>query len=232
MDFFGFEKLSLVDFDGVVSATVFTGGCNFRCGFCHNSPLVLDYKQLNVVSEKEVIDYLKKRSGILEGLCISGGEPTLNKDLPNFCEKVKALGYKIKLDTNGTDLDAIKSLISNGLIDYVAMDIKNDFDHYGEIIGIKEFNPKTVIASKDFLLENSFPYEFRTTLIKEFHTEENVKKIAKEIKGANKYFLQKFKDSGACIQSHLSPVDENTVLKFVDILKEYIPYTYLRGYGI
>ncbi len=232
MEIFGMEKLSLVDYDGYVSATIFTGSCNFKCGFCHNSPLVLDYKNLQTLPEDEVLSYLKKRKGILEGLCITGGEPTLSRDLPEFCEKVKEIGYKVKLDTNGTNLPMVRKLIENGLIDYIAMDIKNDFDNYGDIIGIKNYNTEKVKSSVDFLLSNTFPYEFRTTLIKEFHKEENIINIAKEIKGANKYFLQKFKDGGSCIQSHLSAVENETALKFKDILKESIPNVALRGYDI
>lgn len=230
MEIFGLEKLSLVDFDGVVSATVFTGSCNFRCGFCHNSPLVLEYKNLQTIKEEEVLSYLEKRKGILEGVCITGGEPTLCADLPLFIEKVKNLGFKVKLDTNGTNLKMIKSLVENGLVDYFAMDIKNDFASYGEIIGIPNYNPTSVIETANFFLSGKPIYEFRTTLIKQFHKIDNIKNIAKEIKGANKYFLQKFKDSGACIQSHLSPLEDKMALTFRDILIETIPNTYLRGY--
>ena len=232
MEIYGLEKLSLVDFDGYVSATIFTGSCNFRCPFCHNSPLVLDYKNLPVISEEEILDYLKKRFGLLEGLCITGGEPTLCSDLPLFIEKVKKIGYKVKLDTNGTNPDMLKLLVDSSLIDYVAMDIKNDRESYAKIIGFDSYDTKKIEKSVDFLLNGLFPYEFRTTLIKEFHSIENIKKIGNWIKGANKYFLQKFKDSGSCIQSHLSPVDDKTVLEFVDILSKNIDCVRLRGYDL
>ena len=232
MRIYGMEKLSLVDYDGKVATTLFTGSCNFRCGFCHNSPLVLDFKNLPTISEEEIFSYLKKRVGIIEGVCISGGEPTLEKDLANFIEKIKSLGYSVKLDTNGTNPEIVKALINNGLIDYLAMDIKNDRENYAKIIGFDNYDTKKVEETVDFLLNGTFPYEFRTTLIKEFHTQENIAKIGEWIKGANKYFLQKFKDSESCIQSHLSAVDEKTVLEFLDILKKDIPNTYLRGYGI
>ncbi len=232
MEILGLEKLSLVDFDGYVSATVFTGACNFRCGFCHNGSLVLDYQNIPVIPTEEVLSYLKKRSGIIEGLCISGGEPTLQKDLPDFIEKVKSIGLKVKVDTNGTNPEMIKLLVDNGLVDYFAMDIKNDLASYGEIIGIENFDTKNIEKSVEYFLSGRIPYEFRTTLIKEYHTAENIINIGKWIKGANKYFLQKFKDCEGCIQSHLSAVEDKIALEFMELLKEYIPFVRLRGYDI
>ncbi len=232
MRIYGMEKLSLVDYDGKVATTLFTGSCNFRCGFCHNSPLVLDFKNLPTISEEEIFSYLKKRVGIIEGVCISGGEPTLEKDLANFIEKIKSLGYSVKLDTNGTNPEIVKALINNGLIDYLAMDIKNDRENYAKIIGFDNYDTKKVEETVDFLLNGTFPYEFRTTLIREFHTQENIAKIGEWIKGANKYFLQKFKDSESCIQPHLSTVEDSLVIKFRDILLKYIPNTFLRGYDL
>ncbi len=230
MRFFGLEKLSLVDYDGKVSATIFTGGCNFKCGFCHNSPLVLGVDKLGTIPEEEILAYLEKRKGLLEGLCISGGEPTLNKDLPLFIEKVKKIGYSVKLDTNGTNPEMVKFLHANGLCDYFAMDIKNDKENYAKIIGFDDYDTKKIEETVDFFLNKKVDYEFRTTLIKEFHDMENIVNIGKWLKGANKYFLQKFKDSESCIQSHLSAVEDKIALNFVEILKEYIPSTHLRGY--
>ena len=232
MEIFGMEKLSLVDYDGYVSATVFTGSCNFKCGFCHNSPLVLDYNNLQALPEDEVLSYLKKRKGILEGLCITGGEPTLSRDLPEFCAKVKEIGYKVKLDTNGTNLSMMKTLIENGLIDYGAMDIKNDFDNYSDIIGIKNYNTEKVKSSVDYLLSNTFPYEFRTTLIKEYHSADNVEKIGQQIKGARAYIMQKFKSGENCISTGLSPIDEKTAIEFRGIVKKYVQNVKLRGYDL
>lgn len=232
MQILGLEKMSLVDYDGLVAATVFTGGCNFLCPFCHNSPLVLDFKQLPTIPEEEVLSYLTKRKGIVDGVCVSGGEPTLQKDLPLFIEKIKALGYKVKLDTNGTNPDLIKTLNENGLVDYFAMDIKNDKASYAKIIGFDKYDTKKVEKSVEYFLSGNADYEFRTTLINEYHKENNIAAIGEWIKGANKYFLQKFKDSGSCIKSHLSAVDEKSVLSFLDILKKNIPNTYLRGYDL
>ncbi len=230
MDFFGLEKLSLVDYDGKVSATVFTGGCNFKCDFCHNSPLVFDINTLNTISQEEVLAYLEKRKGLLEGLCISGGEPTLNKDLPYFCEKVKKLGYSVKLDTNGTNPNMVKLLSKNGLCDYFAMDIKNDKENYAQIIGFNYYDTSQIEKTVDFFLTSDVDYEFRTTIVKEFHNEINIENIGIWLKGAKNYFLQKFKDSESCIKSHLSPVEYKIALIYLDMLKKYIPNTHLRGY--
>lgn len=230
MKFFGLEKLSLVDYDGKVSATVFTGGCNFRCGFCHNSPLVTQVESLQEMSEEYVLDYLSSRKNIIEGLCITGGEPTLQKDLPSFCEKVKALGVSIKLDTNGTCPALIIQLTQNGLIDYLAMDIKNSLNEYAKIIGFDKYDTKNVEESVDYLINGTLPFEFRTTLVKEFHTHSSIKEIGEWIKGTDKYFLQKFKDGEGCIVQGYSPIDKNTANEFIDILTPYVKTPRLRGY--
>ncbi len=230
MEIFGLEKLSLVDYDGYIASTVFTGSCNFKCGFCHNSPLVIDFKNLPVIPEEEIFAYLKKRAGIIEGVCVSGGEPTLQKDLPFFIEKIKALGYKVKLDTNGTNPEIVKTLNENGLVDYFAMDIKNDREHYASIIGFKEYDTKKVEKSVEYFLSGKADYEFRTTLIKEYHKEENIRLIAEWIKGAKKYFLQKFKASESCITLGLNEVTQAVAEQYVAILKQNIPNTNLRGY--
>lgn len=230
MKIFGMEKMSLVDYDGKVCATLFTGSCNFKCGFCHNSALVLDYATLPYYSEKEIFTYLEKRKGILDGVCISGGEPTLQSDLAIFIEKIKNLGYSVKLDTNGTNPDMVKSLYTNGLIDYVAMDIKNNREDYSSIIGFNQFDTTKIEKTVDFLLSKKNDYEFRTTLINEYHKQDNIERIADWICGANKYFLQKFKLSDTCISKNLSGVNLETATKFREILKVKVPNTKLRGY--
>ncbi len=228
----GLEKMSLVDYDGLVSATVFAPSCNFKCGFCHNSLLVVGHENLPTISEQEVLDYLAKRKGILDGVCVSGGEPTLQKDLPLFIEKIKNLGYKVKLDTNGTNPEIIKTLFDNALIDYVAMDIKNDKDNYAKIIGFDKFDTVKVEKSVDFLMNSGYDYEFRTTLINEYHKEQNIRAIASWIKGAKKYFLQKFKGGDHCISQGLSPVSDEDAMKFIEILSKDIPTAKLRGYDV
>ena len=226
----GLEKMSLVDYDGYVSATIFTAGCNFKCGFCHNAPLVIDCNNLPIIPEEEVLSYLKKRTGVLDAVCISGGEPTLQKDLPFFIEKVKNLGYKVKLDTNGTNPELIKTLFSNKLCDYFAMDIKNDKFSYAKIIGFDKFDTVKIEKSVEFFLSNKVDYEFRTTLVKEFHKTENIALIGEWIKGANKYFLQKFKDGQTNINGGLSDIELETAKKYIQILKPMIKTVKLRGY--
>ena len=231
MDIFGLEKLSLVDYDGFVAATVFTAKCNFRCGFCHNSALVLDYNAIPPIRESEVLDYLKKRKGILEGLCITGGEPTLNPDLPEFINKVKDIGYSVKVDTNGTNPEMVKLLVKEGLADYFAVDIKNDRAHDAEIIGFKTFDTQKIEKTVEFLLSGQVGYEFRTTLIAEYHKAENIRRIGEWINGADKYFMQKFKSGDNCIAQNLSPVSEETAKEFLEIVSPFVKHAALRGYG-
>lgn len=230
MKIYGIEKLSLVDFDGVVASTVFTGNCNFKCPFCHNSSLVSDYSNLPPISEDEIFSYFAKRKGILEGVCITGGEPTLNKDLPEFCRKIKDLGYKVKVDTNGSNPLMISTLIENRLADYFAMDIKNDKNGYGATIGIEKFNISNVEKSVEILMQNKVPYEFRTTLISEFHKEQNIVNLAEWIKGAEKLFFQKFRDGENCLTQGLHPVDKQTAELFKNIANNHVNLVKLRGY--
>ena len=230
MKILGLEKMSLVDFDGLVSATLFTGGCNFKCGFCHNSPLVSGYKNLTEIPEEEIFNYLNKRLGVLDGVCVSGGEPTLNKDLPEFIEKIKKIGYKVKLDTNGTNPDMVKQLFNDGLVDYFAMDIKNDKNSYASIIGFDKFDTAKIEKTVEFFLSNPVKYEFRTTLVNEFHTKENIINIGEWINGADKYFLQKFKENENCIKQGFSPVEEQQAKQFVELLTPFVSSVKLRGY--
>lgn len=223
----GFQKLSLVDFDGHISATIFLSGCNFSCPFCHNSGLVKGTEP--VIPDKEILDYLAKRFGLLDSVCISGGEPTLYPDLPNFIAKIKNLGYTIKLDTNGTNLDMVKYLVDNKLIDYIAMDIKNSPANYPLTIG-KDYDINTITNTIKYIMACGIDYEFRTTLVANMHTCEDIVSIGKWIKGAQKYYLQKFEDSGNCISSGLSPIPKSQAVQFQEILQQTIPNTYLRGY--
>ena len=230
MQIFGMEKLSLVDYDGKVCCTLFTAGCNFKCGFCHNGPLVIGVDKLSPLNEDEVLSYIESRKKLLDAVCVSGGEPTLYPDLPKFLEKIKKFGLDIKLDTNGTNPEMIKTLKDNALIDYFAMDIKNDKENYGKIIGTYGYDTKKIEKSVDFLISTNQNYEFRTTLIKEFHSLDNMIAIGKWIKGAIKYRLQQFKETEGCIDKGLSAIDENTAKSFVSVLKEFVPNTELRGY--
>ena len=233
MRILGMEKLSLVDYDGKIATTLFTGNCNFRCGFCHNSPLVVDFKNLPEIPHEEIFDYLQKRKGVLEGVCISGGEPTLESDLGDFCYKIKQLDYPIKLDTNGTNPSLVKNLVKDKLIDYVAMDIKNSKQNYSNVIGYDKYDTDKIEQMVEFLLSGSIDFEFRTTLIENYHDEKSIVDIGKWIKGAKKYFLQIFKQGDNCLNSkNLKPVSENKVKEFVNLLHPYVPNVKTRGYDL
>jgi len=224
----GLEKFSGVDFDGKLACTVFTVGCNYRCPFCHNSPLVIDSD--SHLTEKEFFDFLVERKDRLNGVCISGGEPTLQPDLEEFVKKIKSLGYFVKLDTNGTNPEALKNLIDKNLLDYVAMDIKNCLSEYSSIIGLKNYDVSNVKRSIDILKQDLVDYEFRTTLVREFHTLENVIQMGTEIEGAKKMFLQKFKSAETCLQANLTEVRKDDAILFKEILSEYVKTVNLRGY--
>lgn len=222
----GLQKVSLVDYDGQIAATIFTSGCNFACPFCHNAGLV--HQTESIIPQDEILDYLNKRKNVLTAVCISGGEPTLHKDLPELIKKIKQLGYLVKLDTNGTNLPMLKELVDNQLIDYVAMDIKNSFDKYDLTTGIvAHTNIKDTI---DYIMSCGIDYEFRTTLIKNYHNETSIKKISQIISGAKRYFLQKFVDNDNCLSKGLEAIDHITAEHFRDICIKTIPNTKLRGY--
>ena len=225
----GFQKLTLLDFPEHVAATVFTGGCNLLCPFCHNALLVTELDATESIDEDEVISYLKKRAGILDGVCVTGGEPLLQKDIAEFIKKVKAEGLAVKLDTNGTNPRKLRELIEEKLVDYVAMDIKNSSERYAETVGISSFDISPVEESIALLLSGVVDYEFRTTVVREFHTVEDIEKIAQRIKGAKRYFLQNFVDSGKIIGKNLSAHDAKTLDSMRVTAEKYIDFVSLRG---
>ena len=227
MFFAGFQKLTLLDYPEKVACILFTMGCNFRCPFCHNASLVRAEEKPQI-TEEEVLAFLKKRQGILEGVCISGGEPLLYDGLGDFIKKVKALGYSVKLDTNGSFPERLKELVREGLVDYVAMDIKNSFDNYDKTTGIKT-DLNNIKESINFLMSGEVEYEFRTTLVKELHTTDDMESIGKMIKGAKRYFLQNFVDSGDVLCEDMHPLTENELEKILQIAKKYVPDTICRG---
>lgn len=224
MIFGGLQKLTLLDFPGVVACILFTRGCNFLCPFCHNALLVNRMSAATEIDEEEVISFLNKRKGILEGVCISGGEPLLHPELGNFIRRVKALGYKVKLDTNGSLPKRLKALASEGLLDYVAMDIKNSLEKYPMTAGTANINVQDIEESIDFLLGGSIPYEFRTTVTAELHTTQDIEFIARRIEGAERYFLQNFIDSGDLVGVGNSPVKEEILREMCTIAKKYTKY--------
>lgn len=224
----GLQKTTLLDFPGKVACTVFTGGCNFRCPFCHNASLVTDPNSVDTITEESFFSFLSKRKGILDGVCITGGEPMLMPDLEAFCQRIKDMGFSVKLDTNGSYPERLHRLMDQGLVDYIAMDIKNSLDAYADTCGLSQF-PKGVEESIDLLMNGSLPFEFRTTIVRELHTAERIEALAKRIRGCDRYFLQLFTDSGDLLADGLSAPSESLAREWLRIAQKYVPNAQLRG---
>lgn len=227
--FYGLQKLTLLDFPGRMAATVFTGGCNFRCPFCHNRSLVFLNENDGEISQDDILEYLSLRNKVLDGICISGGEPLLHPGIKSFIKKVRKLGLQVKLDSNGSNFESLKELIDEKLVDYVAMDIKNSPSKYSLTVGLQNFDLSEVEKSKNYLLENHVDYEFRTTVVKQFHEVDDFKEIGKWIKGAKHYFLQNFEDHGSCIVEGLSAVESTDLEKMKQVVQEYVEDVQIRG---
>lgn len=226
----GLQKLTLLDFPGTVACTVFTGGCNLRCPFCHNASLVLPERQAQDESVQSLMTFLKKRQGVLEGVAITGGEPLLNADMPELLESIRALGYKIKLDTNGTNPKLLRQIVADGLVDRVAMDIKSSPEKYAETVGIPGLDLTPIEQSREFLLSGAVEYEFRTTVVKGIHTLQDIEGAARWISGAKEYYLQQFKDSGDIIDiDGLSAFDEKEMYAMAEAAARYVPAVKVRG---
>lgn len=238
MDIQGLQKLTLLDYPGKTACTIFLGGCNFRCPYCHNADLVLRPDQGEQISEDTLFAFLKKRQGLLDGVCITGGEPLLRRDLAPFLSSIRSLGFSIKLDTNGSFPSRLKELVHLGLVDYVAMDIKNSPENYKHTIGCPEVNLRFVEESVRFLLSDAVDYEFRTTMVKEFHQESDFLSIGEWIRGAKGYFLQGFVDSGNLVgfSNVAAPLfcgfSMEEAVRIRNLLLPVVPQTQLRGYEI
>ena len=225
----GLNKTTLLDYPGRIAATIFLGSCNFRCPFCQNSSLVLHPADEPVIPEEEILSFLKKRRGILDGVCISGGEPTLASDLEDFICEIHALGYPVKLDTNGSNPAVLKELITEGLLDYVAMDIKHSRAKYASVACSPSFNLDDIAESVDFLKEGHVDYEFRTTLVKEMHREADMTAIGMWLMGAKAYYLQPYRDSDTVIYPGYHAHSREELDTFVKILSAFLPKVELRG---
>lgn len=225
----GLNKTTLLDYPGRVASTIFLGSCNFRCPFCQNSPLVVDPGQQPEISLQEILAFLKKRKGILDGVCVSGGEPTLAEDLPDFLKKIKELGYEIKLDTNGSRPHMVKSLVKDGLIDMVAMDIKACPDHYPTLCGLRYPDMDSIYETVQFLMSGSVDYEFRTTVVRELHSEKDFREIGQWLKGAKAYYLQAYRDSEEVLQPGFSSYSLKELEHFRSILLETMDLVEIRG---
>lgn len=229
MKILGLQKTTLLDYPGKLAATIFLAGCNMRCPFCHNMNIVEDVSYEDSFSENQVLDFLNKRLGILEGVCITGGEPTLSLDLPDFIMKIKSLGLCVKLDTNGTNPNMIKNLIDNKVIDYIAMDIKSSLSDYSKVCNVPNINTNIIKESIEIIKSSPIDYEFRTTIISQYHNTSVIKEIGLLLNGANNYFLQSFSDSQYVPNHDLTACSKNTLLSYVDILNNYINHVEIRG---
>ncbi len=227
----GMQKLSLLDYPGVVACTLFTAGCNLRCPWCQNSGLVLPERfPEEGLDPEEVLIFLTRRQGVLDGVAVTGGEPLMQPQLPDFLRRVKDLGYRIKLDTNGSFPERLRMLVEEGLLDYVAMDIKNGPSSYAETTGMSEVDMEVFRETKDFLLTDAVDYEFRTTVVKGLHTEESLLEAAEWIRGANVWYLQQFRDSGALIRAcGFSAFSEEEMQNLLAATQPIIPAVSLRG---
>ena len=223
----GFQKMTVLDFPGRVACTVFTHGCNFKCPFCHNARLVTE--KADLFDEKEILSYINKRNKILDGVVISGGEPMLQADLFDFMKKVKEAGLLIKLDTNGYFPEKLREAIDKGLVDYVAMDIKNCPEKYALTAGLDSLDISKIEKSIEILMTSGVDYEFRTTVTRELHSPDDFIKIGEWIKGAKKYYIQNFVDSGNLIANTSSPLDNKGLEALLEAVLPFVPSASIRG---
>lgn len=224
----GLQTLTLLDYPGKVACTVFTSGCNMRCPFCHNVSLVCG-EVPPFMEKEEFFAFLKKRTGVLDGVCVTGGESLLQEGLIPFLLEVKEKGFTTKLDTNGLLHDRLRAVVEAGAVDYVAMDIKNCKARYAETAGVPGLDLAPIEKSVQFLMEGKVDYEFRTTVVKELHNKADFGEIGQWLKGAKRYFLQSFKDSGDILSPGLSPMEKADLLEIRDRLRADIPVVELRG---
>lgn len=224
----GLQTLTLLDYPGKVACTVFTSGCNMRCPFCHNASLVCG-EVPPFMEKEEFFAFLKKRTGVLDGVCVTGGEPLLQEGLIPFLLEVKEKGFTTKLDTNGLLHDRLRAVVEAGAVDYVAMDIKNCKARYAETAGVPGLDLAPIEKSVQFLMEGKVDYEFRTTVVKELHNKADFGEIGQWLKGAKRYFLQSFKDSGDILSPGLSPMEKADLLEIRDRLRADVPVVELRG---
>ncbi len=224
----GLQKLTLLDFPGSVACTIFAHGCNLRCPFCHNAGLVVR-KPEHIISNEELSQFLNRRKGILDGICLTGGEPLAQKDSIEFIRFLKSFGYKIKLDTNGFYPARLAEAITEGLVDYIAMDIKSSKEGYGRAVGIEDIDITPVEESVELIMNSGIDYEFRTTAVKGIHTVEDFTKIGQWIEGAKHYFVQQYIDSGDLIKDWGSPFSKEETEKLLAAVREKVPSASIRG---
>lgn len=229
MKIYGFQKMTLLDFPGHVAATVFTGGCNLRCPFCHNAALVTEIDPGAIYNEEDIIKFLSKRTNLLDGVAITGGEPLMQVDICGFIKKVRELGYKVKLDTNGTYPDKLAEITEQKLVDYIAVDIKNSREKYALTAGVERFDISALERSLQILKNCGIEHEFRTTVVKELHTVEDIVSIGEWLSGEKNYYLQNFVDSGNLISSGFSAVSREAMEQMAESAKPFFENVGVRG---
>jgi pyruvate formate lyase activating enzyme len=230
MEILGLTKMTLLDYPEHIGATIFTPGCNMRCAFCHNKDLVIPTDANHLMSEKAVLDIINKRKNVLEGICITGGEPTLQKDLYDFIRAIKALGLKVKLDTNGLNPKVIEVGLKNNLLDYIAMDVKNSLAKYPQTCSTPHIEINRILESIQLIKSASIDYEFRTTVIQEFHNYNDMLAIGELIKGAHQYYLQSYEKSPHQLTETLyHAYPEETLLEYKEALRPYVENIGIRG---
>lgn len=230
MHIHGLQKLSMVDFPGKIAATIFTGGCNLRCPFCHNALLVTRLNESPRMDTEEILRFLRSRRGLLDGVVLTGGEPLLQPDAGDFLTRIKDMGFAVKLDTNGCFPQALAKILETGSVDYVAMDIKNRKEKYAATVGVPEFDLSPVEDSIRLLMTGKTDYEFRTTVCRELHTAEDMEEIGHWIRGAKRYFVQNFEDSGNLISSNFHGFSEEEICVLSRRAEPYVEYIGVRGY--
>ena len=224
----GIQKLTLVDYPGHPAAILFTGDCNFRCPFCQNASLVLSSSSEPLIADEEIFSFLTKRKGMLDGVVVTGGEPTLQKDLIPYLGRLKDLGYLVKLDTNGYRPDVLEKAMESGYVDYVAMDIKTSLDEYPVVAGIKNLDVSRIERSVELLKSGAVDYEFRTTVVEPLHHKENFEKIGELLKGCRRYYLQSFVDSGNIIGKNCFPPSQEQLKNYLKTVSNYIESVSIR----
>ena len=229
MEIHGLQKLTLLDFPGHTACTVFTGRCNFRCPFCQNASLVLHPETLAVIPEEDVFAFLEKRKGLLDGVAVTGGEPTMQPDLPDFLRRVMAMGFETKLDTNGAMPGMLRQLLAEGLVDYAAMDIKSSPEGYGRCIGVDGDMVERVRESAALLEGSGIPHEFRTTAVKPLHSPADFEAIGRWLRGTERYFIQSLADSGDILAPGMEAFSREELEELLAAVRPYIPGAALRG---
>ncbi|RKM62261.1 anaerobic ribonucleoside-triphosphate reductase activating protein [Butyrivibrio sp. CB08] len=224
----GLQKMTLLDFPGLVACTVFLAGCDFRCPYCHNFELV-DGSASPYCDEDEFFEFLGKRKGLIDGVAITGGEPLMRPDLADFIRKIRQMGYKVKLDTNGYHPDRLKELLDEGLIDYIAMDIKNSFPKYVRTCGVRDMDTSIIEKSISVIMNSGIDYEFRTTVVGGLHEKDDFEQMGQAIKGAKAYYLQQFTLRDTVPDDSLTSPTQEEMEVYAEVARKYVDNTQLRG---